>query len=108
MNLGLNAEAGPFNVVGGLNSQVNEQRLDMSAGVEYTMGVASLRAAYQGGSGGAIKGQDGAARYMQGLTTGMGLKIANMKLDYALGQTSQEVCMSHRLALTVQFGKKQQ
>ena len=107
-NVGLAAAVGPFNLVGGISRLMNEGTTDASLGMEYNIGVASLRAGYSGGSTVSSSGGDGASALMNGLTTGVGFKFSSMRLDYALGQSNADLGLSHRVALTLEFGRKAQ
>ncbi len=42
------------------------------------------------------------------LSTGIGIRISRMKLDYMVGQDSSEFGLNHRLSLTFELGRKVQ
>ena len=73
------------------------------------MNVVSLRAGMNAlGGGKRNENSGGAAGIMEGLSSGLGLKIGNVRLDYAVGQGSADLGISHRMSLAFQFGRKQQ
>jgi hypothetical protein len=111
MNVGLGTDVGPFSLVGGMSQLINDRKLDMSAGVEYKLGVMALRAGYNGGgssAGSAVSKSESGNAMLSGLTTGVGFKVGSLKLDYALGGQNSELGMSHRVSLTMEFGRKAQ
>jgi len=48
----------------------------------------------------------GSAGIFEGLSSGIGLNLGNARVDYAVGQNSADLGISHRMSLTLQFGRK--
>ncbi len=100
MNLGLGTEVGPLNLMGGLKQELNGKTA-MNMGLEFNAGLVSLRAGMN-----ALGGAKGSKGGFDGLSSGVGFRIGNSRMDYAVGQSSSDLGISHRLSLTLQFGKK--
>ncbi len=100
MNLGLGTEVGPLNLLGGLKQELNG-KMAMNMGLEFNAGLVSLRAGMN-----ALGGAKGSKGGFDGLSSGVGFRIGNSRMDYAVGQSSSDLGISHRLSLTLQFGKK--
>lgn len=105
MNLGVNANAGPLNLMGGVSQQM-KGGTNLNFGMEFTMGSVSLRAGMNalGGTSGNKSG--GSSGLFEGLSSGIGLKLGMARVDYAVGQQSQDLGINQRLTLTLQFGRK--
>ncbi len=56
----------------------------------------------------ALKDQKGMSNIFNELSTGIGIRISRMKLDYMVGQDSSEFGLNHRLSLTFELGRKVQ
>lgn len=105
LNLGLSANTGPLNLTGGLSQGLKGTGTTLNFGVEFSMGIVSLRAGMNalGTKGNKVSG---AAGLLEGLSSGLGLRYGLARLDYAVGQGSADLGISHRMSLTLQFGKK--
>ena len=107
MHLGLETHAGPMNLTGGLSQQLKGEGTAMNFGMEFNMGIVSLRAgvnAFGGRKGN--KSSGGVSSLFEGLSSGLGLNLGMARVDYALGQESADLGISHRMSLTFQFGKQ--
>ena len=105
VNLGLTAQMGFLNLAGGLRQEL-KGATNLNLGAEFNLGMVSLRAgvnalpASSAGRGGGTSG------LLEGLSSGIGLNLGMAKLDYALGQSSSDLGISHRISLTLQFGRE--
>lgn len=107
LNLGLTTQVGILNLMGGVRQQVmGKSETTMNLGMEFNLGMVSLRAGMNalGNSGG--NKTSGTAGLMEGLSSGIGLRLGVARMDYAIGQESADLGISHRLSLTLQFGRR--
>ncbi len=102
LNLGLGTAVGPLNLMGGLKQEFNGKTA-MNMGVEFNAGMVSLRAGMN-----ALSGNKGnkTSNGFDGLSSGVGFRIGNTRMDYAIGQASADLGVTQRLSLTLQFGRK--
>ena len=110
MNLGASTSFGALTAMAGLNRGLYDGQTALSLGLETHLGPVSLRAGYRsdsglGGRGSSASGQSGASGMLSGFAAGMGLHIRSLRLDYALGQETQDLGLSQRASITFQFGK---
>ena len=109
LNAGASVGLGPVAGMIQVSRQVNDKMTDVRFGMEYGFGPVALRAGYRTQNGAAetlsSDGQGNAAKLMEGLTTGLGLRVGSATMDYALSQEVKEFGLSHRIALTIQWGK---
>ena len=110
INIGASMAFGSLTKLASLSRGIYDQTTAGSLGLETNLGPVSLRAGYRSDSGAGNRGsgvgsQGGVAGALSGFSTGMGLHIKMMRLDYALGQEAQDLEISHRASLTFQFGK---
>jgi len=108
-NIGVQFLLGPAAIVVGASQLINDGITEMNTGVEYGIGPVALRVGYRGsagnGSNPALDNQKGTSKILNALSTGIGFKIKSIKMDYAIGQESAELGMSHRLSFTMGWGK---
>jgi hypothetical protein len=105
LNLGLSANLGTMNLTGGVNQNIKTNHTQMAFGMEMNLGMVSLRV---GMNATGVKGNktSGTPGIFEGLSTGIGLNLGRTRMDYAVGQNSADLGISHRMSLTLQFGKK--
>jgi hypothetical protein len=103
-NLGLATNFGPLRLMGGLHQQM-KGGTTMNLGAEFNLSVISLRA---GMNAGGVSGNkaEGTSGMFEGFSSGLGIKLGLARIDYALGQASADLGLSHRMSLTLQFGAK--
>jgi hypothetical protein len=106
LNMGASMTFGPATTLLGANRLIKDGSTNLSLGVEFGAGPVSLRGGFQTQSspGSSIADQSGAHRFLQGLSTGLGLRFSMWRLDYAISQQAQELGANHRLALSFQWG----
>ena len=103
---GLGMEVGPARVLAEADQLVNDAKTEIRFGAEFHFGALALRAGYRS-LGTAPQPGDGSVQSILGnLTTGLGFSWKAMRLDYALEQDSSGLGMSHKAALTLQWGRK--
>ena len=106
IHAGLTTQAGPMNLTGGLTQELKGEGTSVNFGMEFNLGVVSLRAGVNALGGVSGNKASGAAGIFEGLSSGLGLKLGMARVDYALGQSSADLGISHRASLTFQFGKQ--
>ena len=106
MNLGLTADAGIMNLTGGMNHNLKGSGTQMALGMEMNFGIVSLRAGVNALGGTKGNKTSGTTGIFEGLSSGIGLNLGNARVDYAVGQNSADLGISHRMSLTLQFGRK--
>lgn len=110
IDAGVEVFIAPLTVVLKTSHLLNDKNTETSVGLEYGIGSVRLRAGYRGtGSG---EGQEFASgesgtlgEIFDGFSTGIGLHLKALKLDYALGQDSADFGLTHRMSVTFQWGK---
>lgn len=109
LNFGASLGMGPITGLAGVNRMMNGGGTQMSFGFEVGMGPMSLRASYRSDNGAAGgKGVGGMASIAENFTTGMGFKMGSFRMDYAVSQVAADLGMSHRMGLTLQWGKTEE
>jgi hypothetical protein len=95
---------GPARVTLGGRHRVNEKKFEIGAGVEADLGSLQLRDGYHQRDKARLAEQSGLGNGLQGLTTGLGIKIKNVRFDYALDQQLGDTGVSHNMAFVIAWG----
>lgn len=106
-DLGVALPLGPALAVVEVNRRVRERQTTVSSGLEVGLGPVSFRAGLltqNNGANLAAKDQTGAARMLNGLSGGLGLKVGAVKFDYAISQQAVEFGTTQRVAFSVRWG----
>ena len=93
---------GPVTFVAGATYRLAEKDTAASLGMEYEISVLTLRMGYKGDttSNLALKSHTGGYQAMSGLAMGVGVKVGDFKVDYAVNTAAAEWGMTHRVGLT--------
>jgi len=108
INVGVGLEFGIAKVNLGASRMMEDGKMTPSLGMELNFTRVALRAGYRARVDGrnlALDSQSTAGKLFNGFTTGLGLNLGKATLDYALGQQAVEYGMTHRIALTIGWGK---
>lgn len=110
MSLNMGASVGMGSVTGlaGISRRMNEGTVRMSFGFEVGMGPMSLRASYRTDGGASAAKGKAMGNMAENFTTGMGFKFGAFRMDYAVSQPASELGMSHRVGLTLEWGKTEE
>lgn len=110
VEMGASLNLAPLLVVVKSAYQMYQKKTEMSLGVEYGMGPLALRAGYRGakqnGEDFALRNANKVGKVLNGFSTGLGFRMRSVRMDYALGQDAAEFSLSHRISLTMQWGRK--
>ncbi len=103
IDTGVGLGIGPGTIVMELNQLLADNKTNFAVGMEFGMGPLSLRAGMNSGAGQTYS-KDKFASVIQNFSSGIGLKLGTMKLDYALSSQVGDFGLTHRAALTFQWG----
>lgn len=99
---------GPVTTLLGANQSLTDRKTTFKSGIEYGIGLVSLRAGYLLDDYSIetllAPGQDTLTSIIQGFSTGLAFKLGSLKFDYAIGQSEFEE-MTHMAALSFEWGK---
>jgi hypothetical protein len=106
VNGGGAVELGPVTVVAGATYRLAEKDTAASLGMEYEISVLTLRLGYKGEttSNPTLKSDGGSVQALSGLAMGLGVKVGNLKVDYAMNTAAAEWGMTQRVGLTWSWG----
>lgn len=103
VDAGVGVGIGPGTIVMELNQLINEQKTNFGVGMEFGVGPVSLRAGLSSAANRTVA-QDRFVSAIQNFSSGIGLKLGTMKLDYALSSQLGDFGLTHRVSLTLQWG----
>jgi hypothetical protein len=97
---------GPVTFVAGATYRLAEKDTAASLGMEYEISVLTLRLGYKGDttSNQALKSDSGSIQALSGLAMGLGVKVGNLKVDYAMNTAAAEFGFAQRVGLTWAWG----
>jgi len=97
---------GPVTVVAGATYRMAEKDTAASLGMEYEISVLTLRLGYKGDTttNQTLKSDNGSAQMLSGLAMGLGVKVGDFKVDYAMNTAAAEWGMTQRVGLTWAWG----
>jgi hypothetical protein len=77
-----------------------------SLGMEYEISVLTLRLGYKGDTttNQTLKSDSGSTQMLSGLAMGLGVKVGDFKVDYAMNTAAAEWGMTQRVGLTWAWG----
>jgi len=92
--------------VAGATYRMAEKDTAASLGMEYEISVLTLRLGYKGDttSNQTLKSDNGSAQMLSGLAMGLGVKVGDFKIDYAMNTAAAEWGMTQRVGLTWAWG----
>ncbi|MBI4376284.1 MAG: PorV/PorQ family protein [Elusimicrobia bacterium] len=109
INCGMALPVGMMTMIAEVNRHLEDRMTEVGTGLEFNVGPMAFRAGYlvQDKLGNlASKNQTGAARFFDGISGGLGLRVKALRIDYAISQQAIEFGSTHRLSLTLQWGRK--
>ena len=97
---------GPVTFVAGATYRMAEKDTAASLGMEYEISVLTLRLGYKGDTASnlALKSHNGGYQAMTGLAMGVGVKVGDFKVDYAMNTAAAEFGFAQRVGLTWAWG----
>lgn len=103
LDAGLGVGVGPGTFVMELSQLLADRKTHFAFGMEFGMGPVSLRAGMNSGAGQTYN-KDKISSVIQNFSSGLGIKMGNMKLDYSLSGQVGDFGLTHRAALSLQWG----
>ncbi len=103
LDAGLGLGVGPGTIVAEISQQLADKKTNFALGMEFGMGPVALRAGMNSGAGQTYH-RDQISSVVQNFSSGLGLKLGSMKLDYSLSSQVGDFGLTHRAALTFQWG----